>query len=373
MHNFGAMSLATKLVQQTIAAYPEDRMLSYLPMAHVMERWVVECGSLIAGFQVFFAESLDTFVEDLRRAEPTTFISVPRLWLKFQLGVFQKVPEHKLARLLKIPILKHVVRKKILTQLGLQHCRFAGTGSAPLPSEVIEWYRDLGLELLEAYGMTENFAYSHLSLPGKTRPGYVGHAQEGVDHKIAENGEILVRSPANMMGYFKQPELSAASFTEDGYLKTGDRGEIDEQGRLKITGRVKELFKPSKGKYVAPAPIENLLNHDPRLELSCVFGSGYPKACAVVNLAEDLRAKIDDGSVREQLESGLGQLLESVNDQLVAHEKLAFLAVANEPWTIENGCLTPTMKIKRAAIESSYQDELDAWYEAKQAVLWAGI
>ena len=370
MHTFRTMSIATVGVHKTLDIGPGDRMLSYLPLAHVMERWIVETSSLVAGFKVFFAESLDTFVTDLQRASPTMFVSVPRLWLKFQLGVFKKMPAKKLSRLLKIPLINNVIRKKVLGGLGLAECRFAGTGSAPLPAEVIEWYQNLGLELLEAYGMTENFAYSHLSVPGKARAGYVGNTQLWVEHRISEEGEILVKSPASMIGYYKQEELTAASFTEDGFLKTGDRGELDAQGRLKITGRVKELFKTSKGKYVAPAPIENLINNDGKLELSCVFGSGRVKACAVINLAEDLRDQVSDPKVRAEVEAGLAELLKRTNEELVPHERLAFLAVAKEPWTIANGCLTPTMKIKRAKIEERYSPSLDEWYAANKPVLW---
>ncbi|MCP4622100.1 MAG: AMP-binding protein, partial [bacterium] len=282
MMSFSAMHKSAKGICEYLNTRADDRMLSYLPLAHSFERFVVESHSFYAGFPLYFAESLDTFLQDLQRARPTLFISVPRLWLKFQLGVFHKVPPKKLNRLLKIPILSGIVKKKILTQLGLNHVRFAGSASAPIPKEIIEWYRDLGLELLEAYGMTENMAYSHCTKPGEVRPGYVGSPFPGVQQRISEDGEILVNSPGNMTGYYKMPEKTAEEFTEDGFFKTGDMGEIDEKGRLKITGRLKELFKTSKGKYVAPVPIENLLANHPRLEACCVTGAGYPQPFGVV-------------------------------------------------------------------------------------------
>ena len=198
-------------------------------------------------------------MKDLRRARPTLFVSVPRLWLKFQLGVLSKLPQERLARLLKIPLVNLFVRKKVLKGLGLERVRFAGSGSAPIPAELIQWYRNLGLELLEGYGMTENFSYSHCNRPGMVRAGYVGPPYDNVDCRLSEEGEVLVKSPGTMLGYYKAPELTEEVLTEDGFLRTGDRGEVDEKGRLRITGRVKELFKTSKGKYVAPAPIENLL------------------------------------------------------------------------------------------------------------------
>ena len=348
----------------------DDRILSYLPLAHAMERWAVEMTGLVTGAHLFFADSLDTFLEDLRRARPTIFISVPRLWLKFQLGVFAKMPPGKLSLFLKIPILNNIVRKKILTGLGLEHARYVFSGSAPIPADLISWYGKLGLQLLEAYGMTENFCYSHMSLPGKARVGYVGNVYPDADHKISAAGEILVKSPGTMMGYYKEPEMTAAAMTDDGYLKTGDRGEIDSAGRLKITGRVKELFKTSKGKYVAPAPIENLINSSSKVELSCVSGSGRPKPYAVVMLAEDVRKKLGDASVRDELTAELKALLGEVNTQVEEFERLGFIAVAKGEWVIENGFLTPTMKIKRNVIEDTYTPLLDAWYDSGDKIIW---
>jgi long-subunit acyl-CoA synthetase (AMP-forming) len=368
MMSFSAMHKSAKGICEYLKTRADDRMLSYLPLAHSFERFVVESHSLYAGFPIYFAESLDTFLQDLRRARPTLFISVPRLWLKFQLGVFQKVPPKKLNRLLKIPILRGVVKKKILTQLGLNHVRFAGSASAPIPKEIIEWYRNLGLELLEAYGMTENMAYSHCTKPGEVRPGYVGSPFPGVQQRISEDGEILVKSPGNMTGYYKMPEKTAEDFTEDGFFKTGDMGEIDEKGRLKITGRIKELFKTSKGKYVAPVPIENLLANHPRVEACCVTGVGYPQPYGVVMLSEEARG------AREQagpaIESELAEHLGSINAALPHHERLAFMVLVKDEWLPENGFLTPTMKLKRSRLEETYGPLADGWYAENKPIVW---
>ena len=369
MISFEAMYRSGRGVSDFLKLHSGDRVLSYLPLAHVAERYLVQSHSLYAGFPLFFAETLDTFLHDLQRARPTLFFSVPRLWLKFQLGVFQKVPPEKLDRLLKIPIISGIVKKKILKQLGLDQVRVAGSGSAPIPKEVIEWYRRLGLELLEGYGMTENFAYSHISRPGAVRPGYVGNTVPGVEQKISEDGEILVKSPGTMKGYFKMPEENERVFTEDGFLRTGDLGENDEMGRLKINGRAKELFKTSKGKYVAPAPIENLLSTHPLVEACYVTGSGYHQPHGVVMLSEEARKMVSEGD-RQSLVTKLVKLHEEVNNALAPFEELAFLAITKDVWSAENGFLTPTLKIKRKVLDATYGPLAEKWYATKQPVVW---
>ena len=370
--DFNAIGWAAEPMEQGFGISAEDRVLSYLPLSHVAERWTVEACSIRAGFRIYFAESLDTFLRDLQNARPTMFISVPRLWVKFQQGIFSKIPKKKLDRLFRIPLLGKQLKKKILKQLGLDTVRFAGAGAAPLPVSVLEWYRDLGLELLEGYGMSENFGCSHGSFPGQSRVGYVGNPWPGVECKLSESGEVLVRSPATTKGYFKEPEKTAEAFTEDGFLRTGDLGEIDEQGRLKITGRAKELFKTSKGKYVAPAPIENKLGAHPQLEAVCVAGANQNQPFALLMLAEDVAAKLAEGgeALREDITASLQALLESVNAAVDPHERLAFMVVVKSQWTGENGFLTPTLKIKRNIVEATYEAQVEGWYAQRQPIIW---
>ena len=186
------------------------------------------------GSRIFFAESLDTFVQDLNRARPTVFFSVPRLWVKFQQGVHAKMPPAKLKRLMRLPIIGGLVRRKILKGLGLDQCRIAAGGAAPMPPDVLNWYRDLGLDLIEVYGMTENCGVSHATLPGTCRPGTVGLPYKGVESRIDPNtGEIQMRCPALMMGYYKDPEQTAATMSDDGWLKTGDVAMVDPDGYFK--------------------------------------------------------------------------------------------------------------------------------------------
>jgi len=370
MLSFGNMAYAAEGGMEVLGVGSEERMLSYLPLAHVFERTFVELASVYAGFQLFFAESLDTFVQDLRRAQPTLFLSVPRLWVKFQHGVLQKLPKHKLDRLLKIPVVNTLIKKKILKGLGLDKVKLAGSGSAPLASDVLDWYRNLGLELLEGYGMSENFAYSHMSKPGRSRTGYVGESAPGVETRISPEGEIQIKSPATMMGYYKDEEKTRETFTEDGFLKTGDKGEIDEMGRLKITGRIKEIFKTSKGKYIAPAPIENrLMSHD-AIEMVCVSGANQTQPHALVMLAEESRPKMADEAFRKEIEESFKKLIADVNKTVDPHEQLAFITVVSDEWSIENSFLTPTMKLKRNVVEDAYQEKVDNWYAQRQPVIW---
>ena len=370
MLSFGNMAFAAEGGMEVLGVGSEERMLSYLPLAHVFERTFVELASLYAGFQLFFAESLETFVQDLRRAQPTLFLSVPRLWVKFQHGVLQKLPKKKLDRLLKIPVVNKLIKKKILKGLGLDKVKLAGSGSAPLASDVLDWYRNLGLELLEGYGMSENFAYSHMSKPGRSNTGYVGESLPGVETRISPEGEVQIKSPATMMGYYKDEEKTREAFTEDGFLKTGDKGEIDEMGRLKLTGRIKEIFKTSKGKYIAPAPIENrLMSHD-AIEMVCVSGANQTQPHALVLLGEEIRPKMADESFRKEIEESFRQLIADVNKTVDPHEQLAFITVVNEEWSIENSFLTPTMKLKRNVVEDAYQDKVDNWYAQRRPVIW---
>jgi long-subunit acyl-CoA synthetase (AMP-forming) len=321
--------------------------------------------------RIFFAESLDTFLADLRRARPTVFISVPRLWLKFQQGVFTKMPPEKLDRLLRIPVVGRIVGRKVLKGLGLDQVLRAGSGSAPIPAELIAWYRRLGLKLVEGYGMTEDFAYSHSTSEEHDAPGYVGVPLPGVQVRLGDDGEILIKSPGQCAGYYRRPDLNAQCFTGDGFFHTGDQGEHNAQGLLRVTGRIKEPFKTAKGEYVTPAPIENRLNAHPMVELSLVSGVGQSAAFAMVVLAEDLRSRVGDSAVRARVQEELGRLLQEVNRELASHERLCMIVIADEPWSIENGFLTPTMKIRRNRIETAVRHAVEGWYATGKTVHWA--
>ncbi len=363
MHSFGTLGFAATHGTELFGLGEGDRLLSYLPLCHVAERMFVEMASIYTGQTVFFAESLDTFLTDLRRARPTALFGVPRIWTKFQLGVYSKIPEKHLDTLLRLPFIGKRVGRKVLAGLGLDALRIALSGAAPVPEALLRWYQRLGLDVLEVYGMTESCGYSHVCRPGQQTIGWIGLPCPGVEVRIDASGEVQVRSGATMLGYFKDPGKTAETLTEDGFLRTGDKGEQDADGHLRLTGRLKEIFKTSKGKYVAPAPIENRLAEHARIEQVCVVGDGLGAPIGLCVLS----AQDQD---RQALGASLERWLEQVNQTLDKHERLRRLVVVKDNWAVENGFLTPTLKIKRNVIESTYGPQFQDWSERSEAVVW---
>ena len=256
-----------------------------------------------------------------------------------------------------------------LGAMGLDECRIALSGAAALSPEIIAWFKKLDLEILEGYGMTENLAWSHSTEEGDQQIGWVGTPNDGVECRIGDGGEILVRSVGNLKGYYKQPDKTAEDLTEDGWLHTGDVGEIDGKGRLRITGRVKEIFKTEKGKYVAPAPIENRLSTMPGLELACVIGQGMGQPVALLNLTPEEQERLSKDGEKERFNKELEKLLARVNEELDPHERLTTLIVCKDAWTVENNLITPTLKLKRNEIEKRYGDAIVRWSKTR-GVVW---
>ncbi|MEM6802971.1 MAG: AMP-binding protein [Bacteroidota bacterium] len=343
----------------------DNRFFSYLPLNHIAERVVVESNAFAYGGTISFVENLETFAKNLQNTRPTVFFAVPRIWSKFQLGVLAKMPQEKLERLLKIPILSSLVKGKIKKGLGLDKARVTLSGAAPISESLKLWYRKIGLHIAEGYGMTENCAIC-TSLDGKDqRPGSVGTAQPLAQLKIDEDtGEILMKAPYVMKGYYKDPERTAETI-EDGWLRTGDQGRIDKDGYLYITGRVKDTFKTSKGKFIVPAPIEWKFEHNPDIEQICIMGLGCPQPMAMVVPSEIGKAK-----PTEALKSSLSKTWEEVNQDLPNYQKVSTIIVAKESWGVENGLLTPTLKVKRGAMNQKYKDHLLAWHEHNDTIIF---
>lgn len=367
VHNFLAFSFAaTYALQEMKDLSDNERFFSYLPLSHVAERMLVEMGGIYTGGMISFAESLEDFVENLKDTKPTVFLAVPRIWTKFQQKILEKMPQKKLDILLKIPILNGIIKNKIKEGLGLQNTKYALTGAAPLPLSTMNWFESIGIPICEAYAMTENCAYSHITRKENRRPGYVGQVMPHTEVRITDAGEILVKNPCVMIEYYKEPEKTKETITEDGFLCTGDQGEVDGQTFLKITGRVKDLFKTDKGKYVAPAPIEMALSKNTLIDQICLVGTNLPQPIGLVVLSPE-----ETGDTpKEKISASLEATLKEVNATLDKHEVVKKLVIVKDMWTIENNLITPTMKIKRNEVEKKYTAHYTQWYGHKGAVVW---
>lgn len=341
------------------------RFFSFLPLNHVGERLGLEIPCLYLGGTISFAESLDTFVDNIRQSRPTLFFAVPRIWTKFYSGVMAKMSQRKLDRLLALPIAGYFVKKKILRALGLDDVQIAATGAAITPEYIKRWYKKLGIHLVEAYGMTE-VCGSMTNSPMKDAPAdSVGKVIPYGEVKIdQETGEMLMKSPYVMTGYYKD-EQKTREVLIDGWVHSGDRGEIDVKGFVKVVGRVKDAFKTSKGSYVIPNPIEERLSKNELIEQCCVAGLGLPQPVGIVNLSEYAR-NMDKNSIEKSLWSEV----EDMNKSLANYQRISTVIVDTEMWTEENGFLTPTLKVKRGIIDRRYGPYYISWHEAKDKVIW---
>lgn len=356
MHKFFNFSFATTNAVNIIPL-KEESFFSYLPLCHIAERLLVQMGSLYCGGRVSFAENLDTFAKNLSDVSPTIFLGVPRIWTKFQQGILSKIPQKKLTLLLKIPIISIIIKNKIKKNIGLAKANNVFTGAAPTPVSLIKWFAHLGINIQEAYAMTENTCYSHVTLNNSIKVGYVGKPLPLCQVKLSGRKEILIKHDALMDGYYKMENETSQTIV-NGWLHTGDEGYIDDEGFLKITGRVKDLFKTTKGKYVAPSPIEMKISANKNIEQVCVVGNELPQPIALLVLSEKGKS-----TLREDLKISLNSTLDNMNSILENHEKIHNFIILDQTWTVENKLLTPTMKIKRNLIEKKYSIFYNDWYD----------
>ncbi|PMH41170.1 AMP-dependent synthetase [Vibrio sp. 10N.286.49.B3] len=357
MLTYGAFSWSVSQLTEHIGIEESDRLFSYLPLAHITERVYIFGSSITGGVETAFPESLDTFIEDVKMQRPTLFISVPRLWTLFQQRIQDKLPQKRLNILLKIPFINTLIKKKLADNLGLDQARVVGCGSAPVPPSLLQWYESIGIHITEAWGMTETFAYSTINHPFRAdKIGSVGNAGPGIELKISsEDQEIMVRSKGLFSGYYLNDEATKETFDSEGWLHTGDIGSIDEDGYLMIQGRKKDTFKTAKGKFVAPVPIEKKLFEYSRVEMMCLIGLGLPGPILLVVPHEFTNFD------RKRYERTTKKIIARVNNQLGSHEKIKGVLMIKEPWSIDNGVLTPTLKIKRHILEQKYHEIGHNW------------
>ena len=322
-----------------------NEFFSFLPMSHAAERIIVEMTSLYANASISFSQGQETFGDEISSVQPTFFFAVPRLWVKFKEGIDAKIPPAAQADL------SDEQKAGIAQALGLSRARFILTGSAPCPTDVQDWFLAMGIALRDGYGMTENFVHGIAwSKDDSPISGCVGQPMDdSVQVRLSDTGEIQFKSKGLMKGYYLNPEKTAEVF-DNGWYCTGDSGKIDEHGNLWVTGRVSEVFKTSKGKFIVPMKLESLFGRNPDLAQFCCMGHGMNAPIILVTLSE-LGLSRDREALRAELQS----LLEEINSEVPAYERISHLFVCGE-WTIGNALLTPTMKLKRKQIEEHYKD-----------------
>jgi long-chain acyl-CoA synthetase len=365
MHSVGAFDSTISSACPELGIQQHPVLFSYLPMSHIAERMGIEIMGIYQGGSFSFSETLETFPKNLADTQPTHFFAVPRIWGKFQEKILEKLPQKKMDTLLSIPLVNSLIRKKIKKGLGLTRAGQIFSGAAPISADVQKWYERLGIRILQAYGMTEDCVYAHFNRNETNRHGTVGTPLKGLQVKIAEGGEIRVKCPGLTKGYYKEPELTKEIFDEEGYLKTGDQGQISADGFLTITGRVKDLFKTDKGKYIAPSPLEMKLLDNTDIEQVCVVGMGVPQPIALVVLSAAGKAKS-----KEAVAASLSDAIAQINPQLETYEQIEKAVIMKNDWTVENGLMTPTMKVKRNEVEKIHLPTYPTWYHMEGKVVW---
>jgi len=364
MHSAGNFDAVIKVAVSDLKLPMRPKLFSYLPISHIAERMGVEMVGIYRGGMFSFAESLETFPKNLSDTQPDVFFAVPRIWSKFREKISEKLPPKKLNTLLSIPLINNVIRKSIKKKLGLSKATHIYSGAAPISVDMLEWFDKIGVTIFQAIGMTEDCIYSHFNRHGANRFGTVGKQLSGLQFKLSDEGEMRIKSPSLMKGYYKEPELTADTFDEEGFLKTGDKAEKDKEGYVSIVGRVKDQFKTDKGKYVSPAPIEMMLLANQDIEQACVVGMGIPQPIALVVLSASGKAKS-----KEDIALSLANSLNQVNPALESYEKLEKAVIMQGDWTIENGLLTPTLKVKRNEVEKIHIPKYPAWYHNQPGVV----
>lgn len=319
------------------------RFFSYLPLSHIAERQIVEGSSIVNCGEVHFNENLTTLLRDLATCQPNLMFGPPRVWEQLQKGIIAKFGSQEAINQ-ALAANREGVGKQIRLTMGLDQARYILTAAAPTPPALIRWYEEFGIELNEGFGQTECMG-PIVGQSKSRRIGSIGKPLPGVEVRLSDEDELQIKAPGCSPGYYKNPEKTAETFV-DGWVYTGDKARIDKDGFYYITGRVKDYFKTIQGKFVAPTPIENIFAENEYTEQICLLGRGYSKTvmtCILSAAAQQLDP--------ETVESVLRERVAAVNNDVEKHARIGAVIVANEPWTIENSVLTPTLKIRREKVE----------------------
>jgi long-subunit acyl-CoA synthetase (AMP-forming) len=342
----------------------KNRFISYMPLNHIFERVVIEHVAFRYGGTISFVESLETFGQNLNDTQPTAFQGVPRIYAKFQEKILMKMSQAKLDKVLKIPILSWIIKRKLKSALGMSKTRALVTGAAAMPLELLDWYKSIGIYITNGYGMTENCATcTNLNPYQPLGRGSVGRPTPGVDLKISEQGEILMKGPFTLSCYYKNKEVTNETL-KDGWLHTGDKGHIDDDGFLYITGRIKDIFKTSKGEYIEPGVLEAYFGDVSEFSQLCVVGLNCDQPLLLAVPSESAKNNKDTTN------SKISKILEKVNSSLDNYKKMSKIIFVKEDWLPENGMTTPTLKIKRAKIDEKFSDQYVEWEKNNESIIW---
>ncbi len=324
------------------------RYFSYLPLSHIAERQIVEFSSIVLCGEVYFNESMDNLPRDLQRTRPHVFFGPPRVWEQLQQAVIGKFGgKDALAAALAQD--KETIGKLVLEGLGLNEVEYCLTAAAPTPPALIHWWEDLGLTLMEGFGQTEAMGLI-LSSHQQRRVGSIGKPIGEVEFKVTDEGELVIKADGCTPGYYKQ-EDKTAELIRDGWLHTGDKVRVDEDGFIYITGRVKDYFKTIQGKFVAPPPIEGAFAKNPHTEQQCLLGRGFSKTVMVAVLTEEAC-----GTSAEEVEASVLATIREINEEIEKHARIGAVILTREPWSIENEVLTPTLKMRREKVEERFAE-----------------
>lgn len=388
----------------TVDLGTEEVGLSYLPLSHIAEQTNSLLMPMVFGYQVYFCHDGLQLAEYLPEVRPTTFFGVPRVWERFESGIRAKMAEATGAKakiaaqaqavgreyiatknagktpggLLekKYQVADKVVFSKVKAAIGLDRCRVFVSGAAPIPAASLEFFSSIGITVTELYGQSEGSGPTSTNLEGANKYGTVGRAIPGVEVKIAEDGEILVRGKNLFAGYYKNQAATDETII-DGWLHSGDLGKIDSDGFLSIIGRKKDIIITSGGKNIAPQNIEELLSGIDIVGTPLVVGEQQRFLIALLTLDEELAPAFaeqhgldasslhSDPFVRQHLEQ---EITANVNSQLARVEHIRNFSVLTAPFTIEGGELTPTLKLKRNVVNEKFLDEINAVYEQGQVL-----
>ncbi|MBI4259990.1 MAG: AMP-binding protein [Actinobacteria bacterium] len=381
----------------------KDQLLSYLPLCHVAEKIFTLFLPLTSGATVHFGESIETVAQDLREVSPTVFLGVPRIWEKLQATIEVKMQDasplkrwlyRRFTRSGQALVRKRMrgerwsaadrlrwrlgdlmVYRPLQERLGLRRCWFPISGAAPIAPEVIWWFHGIGVPIHEGYGQTEGTGVSHVNPPGQARIGTVGTVVPMVEHRIAEDGEILVRGPNVFAGYLHDPEATGGTVDDEGWLHTGDVGELDEDGYLTITGRKKDIIITAGGKNLSPEQIENALKTSPYVKEAVVIGDRRKFISALVQIEADTvgnwasrrgitYTSFADLSSRPEVRTLIEEEIKKANEQLSRVEQVKAFRLLPKELHQDDEELTATQKVRRRVFEERYADLIGSIYGA---------